>query len=150
MGRVKEGFVNVEGIKVNYCEFLYNFSQKCYNGEKENNMTTAYADIHVKVNKEVKEESEKILNSIGISMSDLINMTLRRVVYERQIPFNTRIERNEVPEDLKISTREELDMLLDRLSADDEDKMLSNDEMWSGVRKHMKEVEMRRGTRAKV
>ena len=84
-------------------------------------------------------ESEKILNSIGISMSDLINMTLRRVVYERQIPFNTRIERNEVPEDLKISTREKLDMLLDRLSADDEDKILSNDEMWRGVRKHMKE-----------
>lgn len=143
-------YVGVRGVKVGCCEFLYIFSRRCYNWEKENNMTTTYADIHVKVNKEVKEESEKILNSIGISMSDLINMTLRRVVYERQIPFNTRIERNEVPEDLKISTREELDVLLDRLSADDEDKMLSNDEMWRDVRKYMKEVEMRRGTRAKV
>ena len=143
-------YAGVWGVKVDYCEFLYKFSQKCYNGEKENNMATTYADIHVKVNKEVKEESEKILNSIGISMSDLINMTLRRVVYERQIPFNTRIELNEAPENLKINTREELDVLLDRLSADDEDKMLSNDEMWRGVRKHMKEVEMRRGARAKV
>lgn len=51
---------------------------------------------------------------------------------------------------MKISTREELDMLLDRLSADDEDKMLSNDETWRGVREHMKEVEMRRDTRAKI
>ncbi len=50
---------------------------------------------------------------------------------------------------MKIRAREELDMLLDRLSADDEDKMLSNDEMWRGVRKHMKDVEMRRGTRVK-
>lgn len=143
-------YVGVGGMKVGCCEFLYIFSRKCYNWEKENNMTTTYADIHVKVNKEVKEESEKILNLIGISMSDLINMTLRRVVYERRIPFDTRIERDEVPEDLKISTREELNMLLDRLSADDEDKMLSNDEMWRGVRKHMKEVEMRRATRVKI
>ena len=83
-------------------------------------------------------------------MSDLINMTLRRVVYERQIPFSTRLERNEVPKDLKINTREELDMLLDRLSAEDEGEMLSNDDMWRDVWNHMKEVEKRRGTRAKI
>ena len=146
----ENSFVDVEGAKVGYCVFLYIFFQKCYNGRKENNMVTAYADIHVKVNKEVKEESEKILNSIGISMSDLINMTLRRVVYERQIPFSTRLERNEAPKDLKINTREELDMLLDRLSAEDEGEMLSNDDMWRDVWNHMKEVEKRRGTRAKI
>ena len=113
-------------------------------------MVTTYADIHVKVNKKVKEESEEILSSIGISMSDLINMTLRRVVYERQIPFNTRIERGEVPAELKVNTREELDELLDRLSMEEEDKMLSDDEMWQGMQEHMRKVEMRRGVHAKI
>ena len=135
---------------VGFCEFLYIFALGWYNGDKEKNMATIYADIHVKVNKEIKEESEKILNSIGISMSDLINMTLRRVVFERQIPFSTRLELDGVPEELKIDTREELDALLDRLSTEDEDKMLSSDEMWGSMREHMREVEMRRGANAKV
>ncbi len=133
------------------CEFLYIFVNRWYNGSKEKDMTTAYADIHVKVNKDVKEESEKILNSIGISMSDLINMTLRRVVYERQIPFSTRLERDGAPEDLIVNTREELDALLDKVSAQDESEMLSSDAMWGSMHKHMREVEMRRsGARAEV
>ena len=113
-------------------------------------MATTYADIHVKVNKDIKEESEEILGAIGISMSDLINMTLRRVVYERQIPFNTRIERNEAPAELKVNTREELDELLDRLSVEEEEKMLSSNEMWQDMKKHMQKVEMRKEVHAKL
>ena len=135
---------------VDFCEILYIFVHGWYNGGKENNMVTTYADIHVKVNKEVKEESEKILSSIGISMSDLINMTLRRVVYERQIPFSTRLEWDEVPDSLKVNTREELDKLLDQLSTEEENEMLSSDEMWGSMREYIREVEMRRGAHAKV
>ena len=58
-------------------------------------------------------------------------------------------KRDEVPENLKINTREGLDALLDRVSVEDENEMLSGDEMWRDMRKHIKEVEMRRGAHAK-
>ena len=40
-------------------------------------MALATADIHIKVDPAVKREAEKNLKSYGISMSDLINVTLR-------------------------------------------------------------------------
>lgn len=71
-------------------------------------MAIAQADIHVKVDKEIKNQSEYILGQIGISMSDLVNMTLRRVIYEKRIPFDTRIIDTEVPESVRVDSKEEL------------------------------------------
>lgn len=65
-------------------------------------MTKAQARIQVRVDQDVKEQSEEILGKIGISMSDLINMTLRRVIYERRIPFDTAVENGADNLDLKI------------------------------------------------
>lgn len=67
-------------------------------------MATAQADIHIKVDPNIKTKSEVILNKIGISMSDLINMTLRRVIYEQRIPFDTRVADQLTPDSLQVSS----------------------------------------------
>ena len=72
----------------------------------------AIADIHVKVNSEIKEKSEDVLSKIGISMSDLVNMTLRRVVYERRVPFDTTVPDKEMPDALSVESVDELEALV--------------------------------------
>ena len=51
-------------------------------------MALATADIHVKIDPKVKKDSEKILKEIGISMSDLINITLRKVIREKRVDMD--------------------------------------------------------------
>ena len=102
-------------------------------------MATTQASIHVKVDPEIKTKSEYILNKIGISMSDLINMTLRRVIHERRLPFDTTVDTDDIddvinnaiatadsstlPECLNIHTEEELITLVEsRLATDEEEK----------------------------
>lgn len=51
------------------------------------NLTSA---INVNVPAEVKEECNNIFNSLGLNMSTAINMFLKRVIYERGIPFEVK------------------------------------------------------------
>ncbi len=46
--------------------------------------------ISVNVPKEVKEESNQILNDLGLNMSTAVNMYLRRIIADRGIPFEIR------------------------------------------------------------
>lgn len=46
--------------------------------------------INVNVPTEVKEESNNIFNNLGLNMSTAINMFLKRVIYERGIPFEVK------------------------------------------------------------
>lgn len=43
--------------------------------------------IHARVQADVKEQSEKILNVIGISMSQAINLFLKQLTLKKGIPF---------------------------------------------------------------
>ena len=43
--------------------------------------------LHVRINNDIKLESEEILNSLGINMSTAINMFLKRVCIEKGLPF---------------------------------------------------------------
>lgn len=51
------------------------------------NLTSA---INVNVPTEVKEESSSIFNNLGLNMSTAINMFLKKVIYERGIPFDVK------------------------------------------------------------
>lgn len=75
-------------------------------------MSAAQADIHVKVDPKVKAESEVVLKQIGISISDLINMTLRCVIRERRIPFDTQVKTSDLPRCMNIRTEAELEEYL--------------------------------------
>ncbi len=43
--------------------------------------------INVNVPKEVKDEANIIFNNLGLNMSTAINIFLKKVIYERGIPF---------------------------------------------------------------
>ena len=85
------------------------------------NMAIALADIHVKVNPEIKSASEDVLSKIGISMSDYINMALRRVVREQRIPFDTSVLAEGAPRELTANTREEFLKILDDVIASEKE-----------------------------
>lgn len=74
-------------------------------------MALATADIHVKIDPKIKKDSEKVLKEIGISMSDLINITLRKVIREKRVDMDA-VVAERLPENLRIETKEQLINLL--------------------------------------
>lgn len=56
------------------------------------------ANVFARVEPDVKEQAEEILNELGIPMSNAVGMFLKQVVIQRGIPF-----------DIKLPTRKPLD-----------------------------------------
>jgi len=52
------------------------------------------ANIFARVEPEVKEQAEKVLEHLGISMSNAIDIFLRQVVLQRGIPFDVKLPQN--------------------------------------------------------
>ena len=48
---------------------------------------TRSSGMHIRVNPEIKTEVEPILAAIGLSFSDVFNLTLRQIYLKRRIPF---------------------------------------------------------------
>ena len=49
--------------------------------------TTHSSSMHIQVNPEIKEKVEPILAAIGLSFSDVFNLTLNQIYLKRRIPF---------------------------------------------------------------
>ena len=47
--------------------------------------------VQGRVSPQLKADSEEVLQQIGLSMTDLIKMTLRQLVMQRGIPFEAKI-----------------------------------------------------------
>ena len=45
--------------------------------------------IHIKANKEVKENAQKLAKDLGLSLSDVINASLRNFLRTREITFSS-------------------------------------------------------------
>ena len=73
-------------------------------------MPTTICDdsIRVRVNKQLKSEASEILSSMGLNFSDLMRMTLLRLVAERQLPFTTEIPNKETIEAMRAADRGEV------------------------------------------
>ncbi len=57
------------------------------------NLTTA---ISVQVDKEDKEKATEILQKLGVSMSGLINMTIKQLIMRGSIPFEVSIPKKDL------------------------------------------------------
>ena len=57
-------------------------------GKRECNM----AVLQVRVDDELKNQAAEILDAVGIDLSTAVRMFLRKVILERGIPFDTRID----------------------------------------------------------
>ena len=52
---------------------------------------TRTANVYTRVDPDTKEQAEKILNQLGIPMSNAIGMFLRQVVIQRGMPFEMKL-----------------------------------------------------------
>ena len=65
------------------------------------------ANVFVRVEPEIKEQAEAILDQLGIPMSSAVSMFLRQIVLQRGIPFEMKLP--EEPLALGAMTKEEFD-----------------------------------------
>lgn len=54
-------------------------------------MATRSANVNVRVEPDIKKQAEAILETLGVSVSSLINMTYRQVILRNGIPFSVTI-----------------------------------------------------------
>ena len=50
-------------------------------------MATANAVVRARVNEDVRDKAAAVLDSYGLTISDVIRMTLTRVAVDRELPF---------------------------------------------------------------
>ena len=63
-----------------------------YNEEKREAISMARtANVFARVEPEVKEQAEQVLDQLGIPMSNAVGMFLRQVVLQRGIPFEMKL-----------------------------------------------------------
>lgn len=69
------------------------------------NLTTS---ISVQIDKEDKEQATAILQKLGVSMSGLINMTIKQLIMRGRIPFDVSIPKEDL-ELYQYFTKDELE-----------------------------------------
>ena len=65
------------------------------------------ANVFARVEPEVKEQAEQILNTLGISMSNAVGMFLKQVILQSGMPFEVKLPPH--PLDVSKMTKEEFD-----------------------------------------
>lgn len=85
-------------------DFLFiavNVSQLCYSYYGGNIMKSEV--VHARVQADVKSDSEKILNVVGISLSQAIDLFLRQIILKKGIPFKLDSEEKESTDTEKLA-----------------------------------------------
>lgn len=54
-------------------------------------MTATSSMIHVRLDDEMKEQAQKTLNAMGLSMSDAIRIFFRRIIEDEAMPFEIKV-----------------------------------------------------------
>ena len=90
-------------------------------------MALATADIHVKIDPLVKKKAEKKFKEIGITMSDFINLELRRIIREDKPAAE--IVDEALPDNLRISSVDDLVALLQKREREDSNRGYTSEEM---------------------
>lgn len=75
------------------------------------------SNVFARVEPEIKEQAEQVLERLGIPMSNAVSMFLRQVVLQRGIPFEMKLPKTELPNYGSL-TREQFDAEMDKGMAD--------------------------------
>ena len=70
------------------------------------------ANLYARIEPEIKEQAEAILNALGIPASNAITMFYKQVILQRGLPFAVKLP--EPPLDLSRMTAEQLDTELEK------------------------------------
>ena len=93
------------------------------------------SNIFARVEPEIKEQAESVLNQLGIPMSNAVSMFLRQVVIQRGIPFEVKLPAKR-PLVISELTKEQLDAEIAKGIADIEDgKVYSVEEVEERMRR---------------
>lgn len=71
------------------------------------------ANLYARIEPDVKEEAESILNALGIPVSNAINMFYKQIILQRGIPFEMKLPQANVV-DMSRLTPQELDEELNK------------------------------------
>lgn len=80
-------------------------------------MAAKTANLYARIEPEVKEQAESILNSLGIPVSNAINMFYKQIILQRGIPFEVKLPTSQLVNIAALS-EEELDAELEKGYAD--------------------------------
>ena len=75
------------------------------------------ANVFARVEPEIKEQAEQVLDRLGIPMSNAVSMFLRQVVLQRGIPFEMKLPQT-TPLNYDSLTREQFDAEMEKGMAD--------------------------------
>jgi DNA-damage-inducible protein J len=97
---------------------------------------TRTASVYTRIDPKTKEQAEKILNQLGIPMSNAIGMFLKQVVLQRGIPFDMKLPAAQ-PVAIGSLTDEQFDAEM-QLGMDDiaAGRIISADEVEAEMKKH--------------
>ena len=87
-----------KGYDAAKAELNLSLELQCRHSLEGDSMSTADSFIRVRLDKELKLEASEILSAMGLSISDLVRMTLIKLVNERDIPFSTYVPNKETIE----------------------------------------------------
>lgn len=85
----------------------------------------ATAMIHVRVDQKLKTKAAKTLDAMGLSLSDVVRLLLKRIAAEQALPFEVRVPNSvtrAAMEDVRrghLHTASSVAELMDQLNAED-------------------------------
>ncbi|MGO9775326.1 MAG: type II toxin-antitoxin system RelB/DinJ family antitoxin [Terracidiphilus sp.] len=88
-------------------------------------MPNTTAMIHVRVDQKLKTKAAKTLDAMGLSLSDVVRLLLKRIAVEQALPFEVRVPNpvtRAAMEDVRrgnLHTASSVAELMDQLNAED-------------------------------
>ncbi len=76
-------------------------------------MATKSANLYARIEPDVKEQAEAILEALGIPASSAINMFYKQIILHRGLPFEVKIP-SEAPLNARTMSREQLNLELEK------------------------------------
>lgn len=72
------------------------------------------ANVFARVEPDLKEQAEQVLNQLGIPMSNAVGMFLKQIVLQRGIPFEMKLPSYEEPIAYKALTKEQFNAEIEK------------------------------------
>ena len=71
------------------------------------------SNLYVRIEPDVKEQAEQILQALGVAPSSAVNMFYKQIILHRGLPFEVKSP-EKMPLDMSVASKEEIDMELNK------------------------------------
>ena len=113
---------------------MYNINENAKYKEKENLFMAKSANLYARIEPDVKEQAEPILNALGIPASNAITMFYKQVIMQRGLPFDVKLPQH--PLDIGHMTETQLNAELEKGYADmREGRVIAAKQAFSEIRR---------------